>query len=254
MYRKSFMLIIGCLLSVFILTSCKSKINHPFAAGDFNCEKLDEGGIAVGNIRSNYSSNIVFIPEEIDGYTVKQLGYPSGLWFPGNGVLKNSGDTYDLGRMYCPNTIEKINMEYMMSTPSGFKVFYCGAILNLSAICASSSNMELYVPSEKFEEFYNEISEDKKKLLYRANVCYDYNYERENQNYYVDNYDYSSLIYYVPPAPKRSGYKFSGWYFDSECTRRWYFRKEKLPILEENQDYIETKLFAKWEEVSKEKK
>ena len=81
-----------------------------------------------------------------------------------------------------------------------------------------------------------------KNYLYRANV------------YYVENYYYGSLIYYMPPVSKWNGYKFGGWYADKECTHRWFFSSQKLPLLEENQDYNETKLFAKCEEVSKENK
>lgn len=88
-------------------------------------------------------------------------------------------------------------------------------------------------------------------ILY-ANTSYIYNYEDAPNNgyYFIDNYDYNSLITFIPPVPKREGYEFVGWYKESECINEWDFDIDTIgDPTGLDIDLFETKLYAKWEEV-----
>lgn len=239
-------LLIGYISFMLLLCSCSK--NGSSNIGDFVCENIDETNIAVGNIRSDYSSSIVFVPDRLNEKNVSTLGFESGLGFGGNGYLvqyveQNESITgYNLERFYCPNTINNISKGYMKYTKN-LKVFYCGEVLNLGTL--AGLKMELYVPNDKYEEFYETIYDSYKERLCRANVLYCLNYDT-NKVYYVDNYEYNSLIEFIPPNPQRSNYTFDGWYLDEECTNQWIFTINKLPILNSEEGYKETILYAKW--------
>ena len=87
---------------------------------------------------------------------------------------------------------------------------------------------------------------------YAANVSYYYNYENSpNEGYYwIDNYEYGEAIEYIPAHPIREGYRFGGWYKESECINVWNFEVDTLPEIQYNEEgiriYQETKLYAKW--------
>lgn len=250
--KRWFGMILACVVGTLSLCSCS--VPEHFAAGDFCYEVIDETSIAIGNLRSDYSSDIVFVPAKINGYTVTKLGHPSGLGFGGNGYLTwyvSETETlpgYRLKRFYCPNTITDIMLGYMKYTKD-VKVFYCGATLNLGVLVGSRT--EFYVPNERFDDFYHEIDEgfkDRREYLFRANVAYLLNYETENPYYYVDDYAYGTGIEFLPPDPEREGYTFAGWYKEGEGINEWRFTQDKLPILESETEYRETKLYAKWKE------
>lgn len=211
----------------------------------------DQKNIAIGNLKSGFSSNYVFVPSEINGYTVRELGCGNGFGGGYGYLYSNKPETeeepgYSLERFYCPNTINYIRSGYMRNT-NDLNVFYCGAILNVLVLLGD--NIKIYVPNEKYEEFYKAIDkgfEHRKDDLYRANVSYMLNYETNNPYYYVDNYEYGEIIQYIPPEPKREGYTFLGWYQDPEGIMEWEFKENKLSKLEE-EEFKETKLYAKWE-------
>ena len=86
-----------------------------------------------------------------------------------------------------------------------------------------------------------------------ANVTYMYNYGYyDNDNYYwVDSYD-NTTIDYLPPEPVNEGFTFAGWYKEVECINKWNFETDvtgsKLVIESKNQygEYPGIYLFAKW--------
>ena len=104
---------------------------------------------------------------------------------------------------------------------------------------------QIFVTSEAFER---EIS----KFIMPANVSYKWNYEgAPNFGYYwIDDYD-NELIDYIPVDPVREGYKFAGWYKETECINKWNFENDIIPAKVYNSDneyqYKETILYAKWE-------
>ena len=113
---------------------------------------------------------------------------------------------------------------------------------------------ETYYPRMRYDAVYDE--NDSVQYANRANVSYYYNYEREDGEvyYWIDDYDYGSVIEFVPPAPEREGYEFGGWYTEPECVTAWDFESDTLPEEqtttndsgEEETVYQETILYAKW--------
>ena len=248
--KKIVGLVLG-VVGIFALSSCSTQ--DGFFAENFSCRKIDETSIAIGDISSSYSSNIVFVPSEINGYTVRKLGYASGLGFGGTGYLttyESPTETttgYRLERFYCPNTVTDVMLAYMQYAKD-LNVFYCGAVLNILTL--SGSRTKFYVPNEKYEAFCETIDKgykNHKEDLYRANVAYVLNYETDNPYYYVDNYEYGGMIEYTPSEPKREGYTFVGWFQEAECTTEWLFTQNTLPELTGEEEYKETKLYAKWQ-------
>lgn len=250
--KKKLLVIFLCGFTLLLALSGCFTIHDKFCAEQFYCEVIDENSIAIGDVSNSFSADYVFVPHEINGYTVKKLGFTSGLGFGGNGYLTSySPDNYELKRYYCPNTVEVIGERYMYMAQN-LKVFYCGKVVNLGELNASAQmdSIEYYVPNEMYSEFYEAIYESCKNVLYKANVVYLLNYETNNEYYYVDYYEYSSLIEYVPPIPTREGYEFNGWYKEVECINKWIFEEDKMPETEFDNDgelvFVETQLYAKW--------
>ena len=104
---------------------------------------------------------------------------------------------------------------------------------------------QIFVTDEAFER-------KNSKFIMPANVSYKWNYEgAPNSGYYwIDDYD-NELIDYIPVDPVREGYKFAGWYKETECINKWNFENDIIPAKVYNSDneyqYKETILYAKWE-------
>lgn len=243
MKRKIIAILIFCFLSLLILSGCD--IPETYYAENFHYEIIDDNSIAIGGLGSTFSSDHIFVPQKINGYTVKKLGY-SFTGYKGNGFFYYPRENI-LKRFYCPNTIEEIYDQYM-TYALNLKVFYCGQVLNLGFLNASAQidRIEYYVPDEMYSQFYAEIYDDCQNSLFKANIVYLLNYETDNKYYYVDNYEYGSRIKYTPPVPTRKGYEFNGWYTEEDCNNEWDYQQSTLPVLAEGQDFIETKLYAKW--------
>lgn len=113
---------------------------------------------------------------------------------------------------------------------------------------------------DKFLEKYENYYKGTNILLFRlgyyqyyANTSFIYNYTDAPNNgyYFIDNYDYNSLITFIPPSPTREGYEFLGWYKESECINEWDFETDTIgDPTGLDIDVFETKLYAKWEKVS----
>ena len=93
------------------------------------------------------------------------------------------------------------------------------------------------------------------RTLYKANTAYMFNYEGSpNEDYYfINDFERGGLIENTPYEPIREGYEFCGWYKESECKTKWDFNTDVLPepTYDENGDleYVETKLYAKWNKI-----
>ena len=127
------------------------------------------------------------------------------------------------------------------------KIFYCGDVVDLVGFDDSSRGYDIYVPAEKYELFKNTLSKYFSGNLLKANVSYYLNYD-ENNYYYIDYYENSEKICYIPPIPQRDGYTFGGWYKESDCINAWNIETDTLPKAQYNEQeiYQETKLYAKW--------
>ena len=86
-----------------------------------------------------------------------------------------------------------------------------------------------------------------KQYIYTANLSFMYNYEGSpNYDYcFIDNTE-NGKVNRPKYDPIREGYKFTGWYKDSECKEKFNF-EEKIEIDIEN--YKENKIYAGWEKI-----
>ena len=209
---------------------------------NFFCEVIDEENIAIGNVKTYPQSGAVFFPEQIQGYTVSQMGFASGFGFGGNGYLHTSGENGTIiERCYFPHTIKEVCNGYMHLTSGNLKIFYCGEVVDLG-ILATERDSIIYVPAERYEAFDNVLSQYYHGSLLKANVSYHLNYDK-NSDYYIDYYESGEKIAYIPPIPQRDGYTFGGWFKEADCINEWDFEEDTIFLTEEQTDM---KLYAKW--------
>ena len=243
--KRLFAIMLLCLTITCCFTGCliKDLLERDFNDEYFYYTIIDDNNVAVGSLNSYPESGVVFFPEKVRNYTVSKLGF-AGLWAGGNGYLGwvTAPEGIVMKRYYFPHTIKEVMSGYMSSSGGYWtKVFYCGETINLGKLSAGDE-AEIYVPSEKYDLFKNELSEYFKGSLLKANVCYFLNYD-ENNYYYVDYYENGEKIMYIPPEPQRNGYSFGGWFKESDCINQWDFDTDTLQLTEEVQ---EVKLYAKW--------
>ena len=245
-------------LSLIGLTGCgliNQKINY-LKSGDFEYMKvyvLSNGGrnettgpaprnsvvvsaTITGLTESGKNKEIIIIPRKIDGLSVDQIGCGLHRWRKNYFISSEK-----LKRLYIP-----------------FEVRICDATLlrckNLQSVCMLSKKR--YYPNEEtyafITSYYYHHNTEKHYNEDYANVSFMYNYDTyiDDGYYWIDNYDYGSLIEYVPYDPVRPGYTFGGWYKEKECINKWDFAVDALPEekLDENREvlYQETILYARW--------
>lgn len=234
----SFLLIISIISFLF---GCKGVPKDPHS-DNFTCHILsnEEDSIAIAHLSSLYDKDYIFVPNKIDNYIVKKLGYTllSGYF--------NLDSHYILKRIYLPNSIEEMQYNFL-DRSYDLDFFYCGEVIDLGSSYATQNNIQFFVPNELFQDFYDSMREPKDNL-FKANVSYLLNYETDKPYYYVDNYEYGSKIICIPPTPTRDNYKFLGWYKDKDCTMEWDFNNDTISLSQE-EVYKENRLYAKWEKI-----
>ena len=86
--KRMFAAALICFTSLCCLTGCNLKLlNSDVIDENFFIQVIDEDNIALGNVKTYPQSGAVFFPERIQGYTVSQIGFNSGLGFGGKGYL-----------------------------------------------------------------------------------------------------------------------------------------------------------------------
>ena len=209
-----------------------------------------EKAYLIGLTESGMEQTELIYPEEIDGITVYGIGY-SIPRIPG---YEHVGDfnSENLEKFYFPK-FPKENLHWCSDT----------GIYNKFIICWDSTDLNTGIPFIKSAIFsYDFIKKggifNQHINAYIANVSYLYNYENSpNGDYYwVDSYN-ESVITFIPPEPKREGYKFDGWYKEAECINEWDFETDNAGAeIIIKYDYEETginintydglNLYAKW--------
>ena len=231
----------------------------------------DRAGV-LGLTELGRQQEILVVPEFFDGnIPVTQIG---GRTSQKNHVLDDFGEDY-LGfnsecikRIYIPFSLETVYMDFVGDTTSADLI----AILDMGKYYSDGqsdngikTSFKTYrtLMSERLKGSYLSESQmdSHKQSLQAANVGYFYNYDNAPLNgyYWIDDYD-DALISYIPKNPIREGYVFGGWYKEPECINKWDFNKDKVPkkayayVLREDinreilvYEYVETKLYAKWE-------
>ena len=237
--------LICCTLFTCLMGCSLGEQNKEVIDENFYSKVIDENNIAIGGLKTYPESGVVFFPEQIEGYTVSKLGYPSGMGFGGNGYFHTSSNGENrtiIKRCYFPHTIKKVKSDYMKLSGYLLKIFYCGEVIDLNGFDEPHRDSEIYVPAEKYELFKEIQDKHFSGSLLKANVSYHLNYDEDNY-YYIDYYENGEKILYIPPIPQRDGYTFGGWFKEAECINQWNFDTDTLQLSEETQ---EIKLYAQW--------
>lgn len=190
---------------------------------------------------------IVVVPQYIDGYEVKQLGFNYGF-----GVVDGIWQSDILKKVFIPFNVY-ISVDTFQQCP------------NLEKIIMLVHSTDLYNDGNKKSTFLTSFLHTTKNetnmytgpninshFFYFSNISFRYNYEGAPLDgyYWIDDYHYGTKITYIPENPTREGYIFVGWYKEPECITPWDFDTDTLPEAKYNEEqeeiYQETILYAKW--------
>ncbi len=243
--KKKILLILIMLLFIPLSFSCSKEDRTIYESGDFRYRIIKENGEKMAAIKdfsdeAYYNKEAVVIPEYLDGYKVYGMydkGYKT-TW----GRLSNSGKTHKIFITF--------EMQYKTESMRGHNVLFFRTGVSERAK-GGSGDFFTYLPSN--EKAVSRLG----TIVYNANVTY----YVDGEIYWIDDYD-NSLITYIPEDPIKEGHTFKGWYKDEQYTQRWNFSKDIVPkkdITYPNKpdtfpfiyNYQETKLYAKFEEISK---
>ena len=237
------MVSIFCLYGLGILSSCS--VIPLYEREYFIYTVIDKSkkvGI-LGLTDKGKEQEYLVIPETIDGNKVTYIRYSKKSI---KEITKKYGDekyagiqSNSLKKIFVIPEIRVFDGEFFQLETSQAAVFYISKDINIH------DNINHY----KYYTIENRAGSLKN---HKANVLYYYNYEDSpNEGYYwIDNYEYGDTIEYIPAHPIREGYRFGGWYKESECINAWDFEVDTLPEVqydeEQKEIYQETKLYAKW--------
>ena len=189
---------------------------------------------------------ILVVPQFIDGYEVKQVGFNYGF-----GIVEGIWESEKLKKVFIPFDVSVLGYLYQ-HCPNIEKVIL---LVHSPILYKGNENVAVYITSfcyspERETNIF--IGEGSTPNFHFSNVSFRYNYEgAPNEGYYwIDDYHYGTKIKYIPEDPTREGYIFVGWYKESECKNPWNFDTDTLPEAKYNEAqeeiYQETKLYAKW--------
>lgn len=200
----------------------------------------------VGFTETGLTQETLEIPREIDGKPVRRIGYHDE-------VMNNSYYLYseNLKKIYIQDNIDFIT-NFEKSGIGGFEngieveTEELGYKHRVSVmICSMNDEFSAYNTFLIKNIYYygamiDEIDVD--RTLSPANIVFMNNYFNEmNGGYYRLDYIETNETIPTPPAPKRDGYIFIGWYTEAECINLWDFNVS--PALEEGEEF---RLYAKW--------
>lgn len=263
MKRKVFLFIVIAFIFIFFTVSCVENDEY-MVSGDFIYEIVKAVNKNSDRCNNHESSNldnsfvrimglseigkekeIIIVPQFINGIEVKEFGKQfytmEGCW-----------ESDNLRKVFITNLPNKL-----------LDIFECPNLVSVIILTNEIPHENRIDPDVYISSYYHVegdiwnhtiITEYREGAVgcYCANVSYYYNYnDAPNCGYYwLDNYNYGSLITYIPINPTREGYIFDGWYKEPECINIWNFDNDKLPnaIINNNNEnaYQETKLYAKW--------
>lgn len=223
----------------------------------------DEAAI-VGLTKTGLEQEILVFPEMIGGKTVTTLG---GIQ-KGKRYLMNTGPVHftirseKLKKVFIPTNISVIYNDAIGAINDLRLVFLSNVLIDSSQGEHNTRIFDLvqgsracaFINREKFLEIPSERKNASKELegwfeaksaslLRSANIEFGNNYSNEiNGGYYwLDNIEAGEKIL-APPAIKRDGYNFTGWYTEPAQINLWDFDKE-VEIAEDT----EFRLYAGWQ-------
>ena len=256
MKKKMYLIIILVILLVS-LVSCKFlKADYPIYNGEF--EYSSETIIAL--TEEAKIKDIIVFPSEIDGVVVQQIGLNTSY-----GKSRTDFDNAAFTKVYLNSNIKMITKDFL-DQPKSFELYISSYVDNeydISYIIYrmghsmdfSFDNTKIYCPYYLYDAIcylMRHMCEEKDICI--ANVLYCLN-DGTDKVFFVDDCD-NTKVNVTPPNPTRKGYKFIGWYKETECINEWDFKNDIIPAkqYDTNGDYLlkETKIYAGWELISNE--
>lgn len=248
--KKNLILLTILVISLLFLSACE---DWEFSVDGVTYRVISSENkyVAIGELNSDNMDASVFIPAKINGYTVTKIGYTVYM----NGVAGIPVNIGKVNRLYFPQTIQSIQGGYLEYVIRGIKTendkiycFYCGKTIDVSGFYYGAKEKQLYriyVPSADYDEYLS-LSTSRhpmyESIIQKANVVYYLNFG-ENDYYYVDYYENSEIIKYIPPTPTRKGYSFCGWFKEKDCVNQWNFDVDTVRV---DENSVEVELYAKW--------
>ena len=212
---------------------------------EINKEYRDENFIY--NYQTYMNQNIIHLEGLTDEGKQKKYLYVPGRFKGWKVVIRSASILTDLVSLQS-DELEKLYVSVEISTLGDLiagenaKVFVISNKINFYSRCKCN-----YVTSKRYYEINNDKNYSSINLA-PANVSYIYNYEdAPNDGYYFIDDCNNELIEFVPDDPEREGYTFKGWYKEAECASKWDFEIDIIPEKDNEEDFIETKLYAKWD-------
>lgn len=248
---KKIIILIAVLSLVFMLTSCfpngdyfRSKVSGDFVYSHASVSNPDENVAIIGLSEEGKKKETIVFPTSLDGYNVSKVGAYLVKRSSGPIIFKNARNIYFTNisfRTYNEFEYDK-NVELNIYIGGGFSWYIPNFPTNKNYPNSKVFVTKKYYDRERKFTYFNKYN------YIPANITYYLNDEYDNI-FFVDDVD-GKLVNVIPPNPIRDGYKFVGWYKDTEGTIPWNFEKDTVPkkIYDENGEYIfkETKIFAKW--------
>ncbi|MBQ8293222.1 MAG: InlB B-repeat-containing protein [Bacilli bacterium] len=255
---KATLIIVGLIfaviqLMIWIPLGYDSYMKRTFKYQDFICDGWGTYPTyyvdIIGLTEEGKIKKELYIPKEIKGMEVKEIGYQF-FW-----TEKGKIESDNLEVVYFSSDVKISSETIFENCPKLEKFFYIGEIniLNrdfLDGFVYQIINDEAgtrrvkiygYIDTEEVEGSFNDC--------WPANVVY-----------YVDNEVYSfdfyngTIINKAPYEPTKEGYIFKGWYKELECINEWDFETDIVPEIEcfefAKYRYKVTKLYAKWETIN----
>lgn len=239
-----------CLILITTLSGCQW--NKLTESGDFKYHLRSDCAYIHELSELGKTKETIIFPNRIDGYNIC-IGYKTGMYTKYDFVIHSD----ELKKMYFNgdiletpysnnavhfgfNTSELVSCFFPYYNDNFYNGWGHAGLLYISNEYATPDDPQIINNSHKNINSYTKI----------ANVSYYYNYERDGyKTYFIDDVD-GETIKNIPPTPIREGYTFDGWYKEAECINQWDFNNDKIPSKEydeeENYQYSETILYAKW--------
>lgn len=227
-------------VSIFVM-SFRSIGDDIKSSGDFEYivdkdEITNEKVVAVvGLTYDGMNREVIDVPREIEGKPVRYIGRrvtKVNLM----GVEYYHFESENLKKIYLPDTVRMIDSDVFdyLKRADELEIMLCSCHNTTIRDIGEFNRIYLYKTLYESGDFSGDYA--------FANIVFMNNYSDEvNGGYYrLDNIGTGETIP-EPPAPKRDGYTFGGWYTEPECVTAWDFGDS--PRIEEDAEF---RLYAKW--------
>ena len=276
--KKRILAILACVLMTLIcgiFTSCRDITNSFIEDGDFKYYyiKAEDCYAIVGTTEQGFKKT-VYVPTHFRG---KEVRYTCVVRTNFSGATVYTLEVKNCDRLYFSYLHKSSSSSYYGDAKIPFCVNSSDSRSAWSIICSNKIGIGyVSVPLyNKIKKYYNQFSDVlvditevgnyiwTKRLdlgeqnyyensMIKANLSFIFNFsDAPNDGYFfINNFEYGSLVETTPYEPLREGYTFEGWYKEPECLNKWNFEADKLPEAEYDENGIlifqETKLYAKW--------